>query len=51
MVPPAVGVLGVVQPVELVGVVVKAVGGCLGLVEVLTVIARGCLLLARLRTM
>jgi hypothetical protein len=48
VVPPAVGVLGVVQPVELVGVVVEAVGGCLGLVEVLPVLARGSLLLGAL---
>src|SRR5260370_39513252 len=39
VVPPAIGILGVVQPVELVGVVVQAIGGRLGLVIVLAVVA------------
>jgi hypothetical protein len=48
VVPPAVVILGVVEPVKLVGVVVEAVGGRLGRVVVLTVIARRCLLLGAL---
>ena len=46
--PPAIGILGVVQAVELVGVVVQPVGGSLGLVIVLAVVASRCLLLGAL---
>jgi hypothetical protein len=46
--PPAIGILGVVQPVELVRVVVQAIGGRLGLVIVLSVVAGRCLLLGAL---
>jgi hypothetical protein len=40
-VPPAVRVLGIVQPVEPVGVVVQAVGGGLSLVIALAMVASG----------
>jgi hypothetical protein len=37
-----------VQPVELVGIVIQTIGGRLGLVVVLAVVARRCLLLRAL---
>lgn len=43
MVPPAIVILGVVQPVELVGVVVQAIGGLLRLAIVLAMVASRCL--------
>jgi hypothetical protein len=46
--PPPVVILGVVEPVELVGVVIKAVGGLLGLVVVLAMVASGCFLFGAL---
>jgi hypothetical protein len=46
--PPSIGVLGVVQPVELVGVVIEAISGSLGLVVALAVLASRGLLLGAL---
>jgi hypothetical protein len=47
-VPPVLAEFGVVQPAELVGVVVQPVGGALHLVKVIAVLAGGRLLLAPL---
>jgi hypothetical protein len=47
-VPPVLAEFGVVQPAELVGVMVQAVGGALHLVKVIAVLAGGRLLLAPL---
>jgi hypothetical protein len=48
VVPPAIVILGVVEPVKLVGVVIQAVGCFLGLVIVLAVFASGCFLFGAL---
>jgi hypothetical protein len=45
---PAVSILVVVEAMELVRVVVEEIGGALGLVVVLAVLARGCLLFGAL---